>query len=279
MELDNQVVNDMYPKVVCVICARNEERYLKNTLDSIISQTVPVSIVLVNDGSTDRTYEIARKMKCCSIIINSALHDESYVGTPELGKIKNLGFESARKLEPDYVLVLDSDHILTETYVERIVQRMEEDVNIAVASGKIVGEKSSEDYPRGSGRLIRVSFWERYGMIYPVSWGWEEWIIQKALQDGKKCIAFDDITSTVQRPTKTNKQKCYNLGVKMRVLGYYWLYAIGRCALFFLKSPISGLYMFRGWAGSGDVEVLDVANFVRDRQKNKIKRKLGLSWM
>ena len=44
---------------VLITAARNEEKYIENTIKAIIAQTVlPVQWIIVSDGSTDRTDEI-----------------------------------------------------------------------------------------------------------------------------------------------------------------------------------------------------------------------------
>ena len=47
-----------------VIPAHNEEKYLKQTLDSLVNQThLPSKIVIVNDNSTDGTQDIIDSFK------------------------------------------------------------------------------------------------------------------------------------------------------------------------------------------------------------------------
>jgi len=46
-------------KYVLITPARNEERFITKTLDSMVAQTLlPERWVIVDDGSTDRTAEI-----------------------------------------------------------------------------------------------------------------------------------------------------------------------------------------------------------------------------
>lgn len=53
------------PVVCVVIPARNEEETLPATLKMLKAQTLrPRAIIVVDDGSTDKTAEIARKMNC-----------------------------------------------------------------------------------------------------------------------------------------------------------------------------------------------------------------------
>ena len=49
----------MESKIAVVIVAKNEEKLIAKTLDSLRNQDLkPYRIILVNDGSTDRTEEI-----------------------------------------------------------------------------------------------------------------------------------------------------------------------------------------------------------------------------
>ncbi len=48
------------PTVTCIVIAHNEERYIGAALDSVMAQELrPTEILVVDDGSTDRTAEIA----------------------------------------------------------------------------------------------------------------------------------------------------------------------------------------------------------------------------
>ena len=50
------------PKISVLICAYNEERTIERTIESILNQVLkPYEIIVVNDGSTDRTREILKK--------------------------------------------------------------------------------------------------------------------------------------------------------------------------------------------------------------------------
>ncbi len=46
--------------VAAVSVARNEEKMIGQTLRSLLAQTIPVNVVLLDDGSTDETRARAR---------------------------------------------------------------------------------------------------------------------------------------------------------------------------------------------------------------------------
>ena len=50
-------------RYVVVMPCRNEERFIQHTLDCVVAQTIrPVECVVVNDGSSDGTGDIAEEM-------------------------------------------------------------------------------------------------------------------------------------------------------------------------------------------------------------------------
>jgi len=253
-------------KVIAVVKARNERENISETILSLKRQTLPLEqIIVVNDGSTDGTGELARELGC--IVVDLPYHKESYVGKPELAERINVGLKLAGERDPDYVLTLDADHPLPENYVERLVKRMEANAKLVVASGYIEGEPYVETHPRGSGRLVKASFWKQVNnMQYPVCWGWESWLCFKAMQLGYEARCFKDIRSRVKRPTKEGKT---GYGKAMYALGYDWKYALGRCFLTFLKSPKAGLKMFWEYIQHENVERLDIADWVNKMQKKR----------
>ena len=78
--------------VSAVIIARNEEKRIKKTVDSLFRQDLGLrELVLVDDGSMDKTGEIAEALGC--IVVRLPFHEMSYVGRPELGAVLNHGLE------------------------------------------------------------------------------------------------------------------------------------------------------------------------------------------
>jgi len=53
-----------YPKVSVLIPARNEEKTIEKCLNSLLSQDYPLfEVIVFNDASSDRTYEILKSIK------------------------------------------------------------------------------------------------------------------------------------------------------------------------------------------------------------------------
>ena len=252
-------------KYAVVIPARNEEEYIEKTLSALKRQTIlPNQIIVVDDGSTDRTGSIASDYT--DVVIKLPDREYSIAGKPELAKVVNEGLRRVEK-DVDYVLICGADHVLPKDYFEAIISRMKANPKIVVASGRVRGEPYFEFAPRGSGRVVDTNFWREVNNLqYPVEWGWEAWLCFKAMQLGYEVKCFRDVVTEIQRPTKLGKTGLW--GKAMYALGYDWKYALGRCVLTFFQSPKAGLNMFSGWLLHKDVERLDVADWVNQMQKN-----------
>jgi glycogen synthase len=101
------------------------ERYIGETLESVLAQTHPrIETLIVNDGSL-REDDVG--------LYNGALSEATVLTQPNsgLGAARNLGITSARG---QYVLPLDADDILEPTFVERCVDALERDPELAYAT-------------------------------------------------------------------------------------------------------------------------------------------------
>jgi len=260
----------MMIKVSVVIPARNEEKNLPIVLKNLFLQKdVKLRVIVVDDGSKDNTSKVAREMGAEVI----RLEDRGYEahGTPHLAEVINSGLKKVD--ECDYVMILGADHVLPQDYLEKITGRMEEDSRIALASGIIKGEKAVSPWVRGSGRVVRVSWWRKYGLQYPLNYGWEAWLIYRALKDGLKSIVYSDIVTEVLRPTGRRARQYYYWGKGMRALNYYPLYATVRIVSLLLHNPKYGFYMAAGYLSKTE-KIEDIADFVPRYQKEVLKKKL-----
>jgi glycosyltransferase involved in cell wall biosynthesis len=107
------------PKVTVVIPAYNMEPYLERTLLSAIRQTYrPLEILVIDDGSTDRTREIADRFAS-----NHAGVRVISVANGGVAAARNLGIELAESL---YVAFLDADDLWAPTKIERQVASLAE---------------------------------------------------------------------------------------------------------------------------------------------------------
>ena len=255
-------------KYAIVVPARNEEKYIEKTLTALRKQTVlPDQIIVVDDGSRDRTVQIASKY--ADVVVR--LPDRGYgvVGTPQLSEVINEGLKRVEE-DVDYVSICGADNILPEGFFETMLSRMKANSKLVVASARPKGEPYYEFSPSGT-RVVDAKFWRKVNNLrYPVVWGWEDWLYLKALQLGYEARCFRDVVTQPQRPvlTRARAWKTRSGGKAMYALGYDWKYGLGRCVLTFLKNPKAGLNLFLGWLLHEDVRRLDIADWVNQMQKD-----------
>ena len=106
-------------KLSIVIPSYNQARYLEDCLESAYSQTVQAhEILVVDDGSTDNSLEIAKRFEFSEFpLISSPVRVISQVNKG-LASARNTGIMNATG---DYILFLDADDMLEENAVERIL--------------------------------------------------------------------------------------------------------------------------------------------------------------
>ena len=87
--------------ISAILPAYNVEKYLGQCIESILSQNVECEIIIINDGSTDKTLQVAKNYaeKYDNIIVLSQENGGQSVA-------RNRGIEIAKG---DYLLLLDSD--------------------------------------------------------------------------------------------------------------------------------------------------------------------------
>jgi glycosyltransferase involved in cell wall biosynthesis len=101
------------PKVSVIIPAYNEEKYIKDSINCIVHQTLKeLQIICVNDGSKDNTLDIIKQF---------ALKDRRIViinqNNQGLSAARNIGLSAAKG---EYIYFLDSDDLLEETALETL---------------------------------------------------------------------------------------------------------------------------------------------------------------
>ncbi|EMH4162842.1 glycosyltransferase family 2 protein [Pluralibacter gergoviae] len=117
-------------KISVVIPAYNSEEYIKDCLDSVLSQKRAVfEIVVINDGSTDKTEDIVLAFQ------KKYLNIKYY-------KIPNGGQSSARnygiaQAQGEYILFVDSDDILSDGALDVLSAKLDTNyVDIIFFNGK-----------------------------------------------------------------------------------------------------------------------------------------------
>ena len=117
-----------------VIPTFNEENNIPLCLASLARQTrKPERIILIDDGSRDRTVEYARTFCELNGMELIAIHRDHSIGkTPTLKR-------QAREFDSDVEFILDGDTVLeSENYIERVVEELHKGAGIASACGTVL---------------------------------------------------------------------------------------------------------------------------------------------
>lgn len=127
-------------KVDVIIPALNEADHIVLCLASLLRQTMrPRRIVLIDDGSKDRTVEVAKEFCAFHQIALTAIKRQAPIGkTPTLKR-------QSRELDSDVEFILDADTVLeSNNYIERTVQELYKGVGIASSFGMVLPQRKSD---------------------------------------------------------------------------------------------------------------------------------------
>lgn len=103
--------------VSVIIPVYNVEPYLSRCLESLVAQSqTDIEVILINDGSTDRSLEICNKYAAGRN--NWVVHSKVNEGQ---GVARNIGMEKSRG---EYVLFVDSDDWIEATMCQEVLESM-----------------------------------------------------------------------------------------------------------------------------------------------------------
>lgn len=113
-------------KFSIIIPAYNGEKYIEETLDCLLSQTEQsVEVVVVNDGSSDKTEEIVKAYSAKDERVVYVYQENAGVSAA-----RNNGIERARG---EYIIFIDSDDLLAKDALEKIYAGLkEENADLAI---------------------------------------------------------------------------------------------------------------------------------------------------
>jgi dolichol-phosphate mannosyltransferase len=126
--------------VYYVLPAFNEEESLPNLLDRItnlnVSHNIKVNVIVVNDGSTDKTSEVAAKVN--NNIHLTVVNHKVNMG---LGQAVQTGIKEALSNadENDIIVIMDADDTHDVTLLDEMITRIEEGADIVIASRFVEG--------------------------------------------------------------------------------------------------------------------------------------------
>jgi glycosyltransferase involved in cell wall biosynthesis len=114
-------------EISIIIAARNMERYIRDTLASVVADTYPTrEIIVVDDGSTDRTAAIAAEFNDPRVQVIVRRQDHG------VSAARNAGMAVARGRA---VLCLDADDVLVPGALQRLLAALDDNPKSVAAYG------------------------------------------------------------------------------------------------------------------------------------------------
>lgn len=270
--------------------ARNEERFIEQTIRSVICQTVrPLKWVIVSDGSTDRTDEI----------VEHYMPDHQWIELVRLpdrkerhfaGKVRcfNAGYESVRDLHFDIIGNVDADITFGEDHFEYLLAKFAADSKLGVAGTPFVEGTSSYNFNftavehvSGACQLFRRECFEQIGGYIPVKGGGIDWIaVTTARMKGWNTRTFVERACHHHRPMGTASvgrlRAALSLGKQDYYLGGHPFWEIFRGCYQMARKPyfLGGLLLLAGywWAWITRLHRPTSPELIRFHRSEQMKR-------
>ena len=268
-----------------ILTCRNSQGSIRSAIVSILKQTiVPEYIIVINDGSTDKTIDILQEIRSTRPSIHVIVHpDWGYdIKRVVLNWNEAIRFSKERNLKrTKYHLIATDDTEYSPDYVETLVHSMDSDEKIAIASGTY--SEHIPVMPHGAGRLVRNSFLEdsMWRGFYPEKMGYESAVLYEADRCGYNHMVLSNARFKHTRPLGQS-HKFYEFGASMQTLGYHPLFALSRILKYFVTGEVTGrigaLYMlyyylsyqpkFEGYDSLYDERI---RNYIRTYQLKRLR--------
>jgi glycosyltransferase involved in cell wall biosynthesis len=272
---------------------RNEAQYLGSTIESVRNQTVrPVAWVIVDDGSTDETGQIAKTAAAQSDWIHVVNRADRGYRKPGGGVVDAFydGYSRIGSADWQYVVKLDGDLSFAPDYFERCFARFQKDAKLGIGGGTVCREvhgeltpESTVDPPfhvRGATKIYRRQCWEQIaGLIrFP---GWDTVDEVKANMLGWVTYSFPEIRVHHHRPTGQAQgvwKDWVKNGLANYVAGYHPLFMLVKCIRRFPCKPyiISSIGLMSGFLSGYVKKVPRVEDreLIRYFQRQQMRRLL-----
>lgn len=253
----------MHSKYVVVTPVRDEEAYLRRTIESIVAQTVrPEEYIVVNDGSKDKTAEIIDEYANQYGWIRGVHRQDRGFRKTGGGIIEAFyaGFDTLRCNDWEFMAKLDGDLSFDNDYFERCFEHFRLDCRLGIGGGTLYyfknGRRVLEQCPRfhvrGGLKIYRRACWNVLGGLWvgPSTDTVDE---VKAQMLGWDTRSFPELLVHHHRPTGAAYGQWGSMvknGCGDYVCGYHPLFEIAKCFYRLPRKPyvIGSVAHFYGFA-------------------------------
>jgi poly-beta-1,6-N-acetyl-D-glucosamine synthase len=247
---------------------RNEARFMRQTLDSVVAQSVlPQKWIIVDDGSTDETPEILNEYAARHAwieVVTRKDRGERSVG-PGVIEAFYAGYEVAELSGITYLCKLDLDLVLPAKYFERLIERMLNDPLLATISGKaylmrdgqMINEGHGDENSIGASKFYRVDrFQEMGGFVSQVMWDGIDGHICRMRGWRAESVDDPELRFVHLRPMGSSQKNIltgrirHGRGQYFMGSGLLWMLATAAYRIPERPIVIGGLFILWGWIES-----------------------------
>ncbi len=277
---------------------RNEEKFLSRTLESIINQQIrPVEWIIIDDGSSDRTLEIAQAAAAEHSWIKVFRRTDRGFREPGRGVVEafNEGLSHLSRKQAEFVCKMDGDLEFGSEYFVTLLREFRANPRLGMASGntyiraesgKLIMEKAAPGFVVGPIKMYRRACFEDIGGLEP-HLGWDSIDVYRSRMRGWETQNFPGLQVIHLRTMGTAKGIVWG---KMRTgyddyyLGYHPLFMFVRCLYRMSDRPLGingiaiGLGYLRAWLTRKErIADAEFIAFVRAEQRARLLR-MFMSW-
>ncbi len=275
-------------KYIAIAPARDEEAHLPQLIDAMEGQTVkPARWVIINDGSTDRTAEIADRAasRCDWIEIHHLPH----------GRPRQPGGESvvmhflSRPVWSNVhaILRVDADVSFGPAFAEQLLFEFEREPDLGIVGPTLLEPTSSgwrrvkipSFHANGAAKMYRAACFEAIGGLDP-GLGWDTLDEIRATMAGYRTRSLPHVRAFHHRPQGSARglirgrfltgQAAYNVG-------YSFAFMLARAAANLLEPPpvVGSLSLLAGFLAGylrrqPRTAPQDVVSFIRRHQRRRL---------
>lgn len=255
-------------RYVVISPCRNEAQYARQSLESVVNQTVrPTKWVIVDDGSSDATPQIlaeyAQRYDWIEVVTRSDRGRRS-VG-PGVIEAFEAGYQTIDPDAYEYICKLDLDLLLPPRYFEILIERMTANPRIGTCSGKayveadgrLVDERHGDDMSLGMTKFYRMAcFKDIGGFVREVMWDGID--CHTCRMKGWIACSWDepDLRFVHLRPMGSSQQSIYKgrmrHGFGQYFMGTGFVYMLASALFRLNEKPyvVGSLAMLWGWLSS-----------------------------